>query len=108
MVLFHTYEYVLKAYHCHQGKYCQIQCQKEPQNSHCQGPFVLELRGLSVWRPLQEEEEHLGQPEQGWWDNFEIFYVVLIGPFVKFYHLIYIYVISVLSVVEYWEGQNLP
>ena len=46
----------------------------------------------------------MGKLEQGWWDNFEIFYVVLIGPFVKFYHLIYIHVISVLSVVKYWEG----
>ena len=43
----------------------------------------------------------MGQLEQGWWDNFEIFYVVLIGPFVKFYHLIYIRVTSVLPVVEY-------
>ena len=43
----------------------------------------------------------MGQPEQGWWDNSEIFYVVLIGPFVKFYHLIYIHVTSVLPVVKY-------
>ena len=39
---------------------------------------------------------------------FEIFYVVLIEPFVKFYHLLDIHAISVLSVVEYWEGKNLP
>ena len=63
--------------------------------------FCPELRGLSAWHPLQEEEEHLEQLEQSWWDNFEIFYVVLIGPFVKFYHLIYIHVTSVLPVVEY-------
>ena len=43
--------------------------------------------------PLQEEEgEHLGQ---GWWENFEIFYVVLIKPFAKLHHLIHIHVTSV-------------
>ena len=45
----------------------------------------------------------MGQLEQCWWENFEIFYVVLIEPFVKFYHLLDIHAISVLSVVEYWE-----
>ena len=52
---------------------------------------------------LLAEEEHLEQPGQGLMENSEIFYIVLIGPFVKFYHLIYIHVISVLSVVKYWE-----
>ena len=37
-------------------------------------------------------EEHLGQ---GWCGNFEIFYVVLLEPFVKFHHLIHIHVKSV-------------
>ena len=46
----------------------------------------------------EEEEEHLGQ---GWWENFEIFYVVLIEPFVKFHHLIHIHVTSVPPVVKY-------
>ena len=47
----------------------------------------------------------MGQPEQCWWENFEIFYVVLIGTFVKFHHLIYIHVTSVLPVVKYWRGE---
>ena len=46
----------------------------------------------------------MGQLEQGWWENSEIFYVVLIGPFVRFHHLIHIHVISVLPVAEYQEG----
>ena len=37
--------------------------------------------------------------------NSEIFYVVLIGPFVKFHHLIHIYVTSVLPVVKYWGAR---
>ena len=41
---------------------------------------------------------------QGWWENFEIFYVVLIEPFVKFHHLIHIHVTSVLPVVKYELG----
>ena len=41
---------------------------------------------------------------QGWWENFEIFYVVLIEPFVKFHHLIHIHVTSVLPVVKYEVG----
>ena len=49
----------------------------------------------------------MGQPEQGWWDNFEILYVILIGPFVKFYHLIYIHVTSVLPVVKYQGGARI-
>ena len=43
-------------------------------------------------------EEHLEQPGQGLKENSEILYVVLIGPFVKFHHLIHIHVISILSV----------
>ena len=53
---------------------------------------------------LLAEKEHLEQPGQGSQENFEIFYVVIIGPFVKFHHLIHIHAISVLSVVEYREG----
>ena len=45
--------------------------------------------------------EAFGAAGAGLVRNFEIFCIVLIGPFVKFNHLIYIYVISVLSVVEY-------
>ena len=75
------------------------------------GESLLESLGFSKGETLDlcllAEEEHLEQPGQGLQENFEIFYVVLIGPFVKFYHLIYIHVISVLSVVKYWEGQNL-
>ena len=55
---------------------------------------------------LLAEEEHLEQPGQGLMENSKIFYIVLIGPFVKFYHLIHIHGISVLSVVEYREGKN--
>ena len=52
----------------------------------------------------EEEEEHLGQPEQGWWERFEIFYVAVIGPSVKSYHVIYIHIIRVLLVEEYQGG----
>ena len=44
------------------------------------------------------------QPGQGLYENSEIFYVVLIGPFVRFHHLIQIHVVSVLPVSEYQEG----
>ena len=53
---------------------------------------------------LQEEEERLGQPEQGWWESFETFYVALIGLFVKSCHVIYIHIIRVLLVEEYQGG----
>ena len=66
-------------------------------------PFVLGLSGLP-FGVCCKEEEHLGQLEKGWWDNFETFHVVLIGPFVKFYHLIYVHVTNVLPVVEYQGG----
>ena len=105
IVFFYKYKCVPKAYHCPQEKYCYPYCQKEPQKNHHQGHFVLELRGLSVLCPLQdEEEEHLGQR---WWENFEKFYVVLIEPFVKFHHLIHIHATSVLPVVEYRRGVRL-
>ena len=107
IVLSHKYKCMPKAYHCHKEKYCQPYCQKEPQKNHRQGHLVLflELRGLSVLCLLQEEdEEHLGQ---GWWEIFEIFYVVLIEPFVKSHHLVHIHVRSVPPVVEYWGGEGL-
>ena len=44
---------------------------------------------------------------QGWWENFEVFYVVLIEPFVKCHHLIDIHVRSVPPVVKYWGGEGL-
>ena len=53
---------------------------------------------------LQEKEECLGQPEQGWWESSETFYVALIGPFVKSHHLIHIHIMSVLLVDEYQSG----
>ena len=53
---------------------------------------------------LLAEEEHLEQVGQDLEEIVLNFYVVLIGPFVKFHHLIHIHVISVLSVVEYREG----
>ena len=81
-------------------KVLSVLVSKEPQKNHLQGHLVLELRGLSVLCLLQEEEEeHLGP---GWWEIFEIFYVVLIEPFVKFHHLIHIHVTSVPPVVKYW------
>ena len=46
----------------------------------------------------------MGQPEQGWWDSFETFYVALIGLFVKSYHLIYVRIMSVPLVNEYYGG----
>ena len=45
-----------------------------------------------------------GEAGQVLWENSEIFYVVLIRPFVKFHHLTHIHVISVLSAVKYQEG----
>ena len=53
---------------------------------------------------LQEEEEHLGQLEQGWWESSETFYVTPIEPFVKSHHLIHIHIMSVLLVDEYQSG----
>ena len=43
-------------------------------------------------------------PEQGWWENSEIFYVVLIGPLVKFHHLIHIRIMSIPLFDEYQGG----
>ena len=55
--------------------------------------------------PLQEEEEErLGQPEQGGWESFKTCYVAAIGPSVKSDHLIYIHIMSILLVDEYQGG----
>ena len=52
---------------------------------------------------LLAKEEHLKQPGRASRNILKIF-VVLLGPFGKFYHLLDIHAISVLSVVKYWEG----
>ena len=51
-------------------------------------------------------EEILEQLGQGYQENSEISYAVLIGPFVRLHCIIHINVISVVPVVEYQEGQN--
>ena len=95
-VSMHTYRHLTKT----NAKF--LTTLQEPQKNHLQGHLVFGLRGLSVLCLLQEEEEeHLGQ---GWWENFEIFYVVLIEPFVKFHHLSHIHVTSVPPVVKYRGG----
>ena len=63
------------------------------------------MRGPSVSCLLQEEEEErLGQPEQGWWESFKTSYVAVIGPSVKSDHLIYIRIMSIPLVDEYQGG----
>ena len=46
----------------------------------------------------------LGIARAGMVGSFETFYVALIGPFVKSYHLIYVHIISVLLVDKYQRG----
>ena len=102
MPIFCKYESVPRTYHYCPEEHCQFWCQKTSKESR-QTHYVLTKERLLELH-LLAEEEHLEQPGQGLQENFEIFYVVLIGPFVKFHHLIHIHVTSVLPGVKYWRG----